>query len=289
MNIDSDKPICVALRRTIMQNIPHYCFTDIIINKNETLLDNDHIKKRIMNIPVEKIYINIKKLKSLDKDLIVNNDINYNVEDNKIDILKIECDKKYDIKHKDLLQSISTDDFKYFLNDNEIKNPYKHSIKILDLKYDTDMLKFTALTTLNIPVKSINYSVSETPILIPFKKIHKLSIFPINDTISKEVIIENAIFILNMKLDYLLETLNDNNENKGIIVINNDLFTLGNLISYYLNEHKDIKFSSVSIETLIKKSSNINYIIDESSKTNIKTVMKSIVTNIKNQLNNIKI
>ena len=140
IKLNIDKSIAVALRRIIMQNIPNYCFNNIIIDINDTLLDNDHLRKRIQNIPVEKIFINLKKLKSIDPNFIINNDYDSNLI---IDEMKIECHKKYNPDKNDIIQSITTDDCNFYLNNKKINNPYSYKIKIVDLKYHQDEIKFS--------------------------------------------------------------------------------------------------------------------------------------------------
>lgn len=286
MDLNIDKKIAVALRRIIMQNIPHYCFNNIIIDKNDTLLDNDHLKKRIINIPIEILFIDIKTLKEINDDIIVNNDFNVNIE---LEELKMVCSKKYDSDKKEIIQSITTDDCTYFLNDKKITNPYKQKIKIVDLKYTTDNLEFTAITDINIPVKQINYSISETPILVTSNKTQKLSIFPILDNITSKDILQNAIYILKVKLNYILNHLKDIDKDKGRIIINNDLFTLGYLLSYFLNKDNNIEFCSLNIKTLIEKNSYLNFVIKSKSKKNIYEILNDILKEINNQLKQIVI
>lgn len=288
MELNIDYKIAVALRRIIMQNIPHYCYNNIIINRNNTLLDNDHIKRRIMTIPVESIYIDLKKLKKIDDEKIFNNKLDEN--DKKLfDVLKMTCSKKYDNSNKDFIQSVTTKDCTFYLNNKKIKNPMKYNIKIVDLKYDTDSIDFTVSTDIGIALNNINYSVSETVILMPLSKKSKLIINPKNEILTSKKILENAIYILKTKLNYFLKTLEDISTKRGKIKIQNDLFTIGYLYSYFLNKNKDIKFCSINIDTLIKKDSYLNFVINEKSKSTINNIIKSINTEILKELSNIKI
>lgn len=289
MELNIDYKIAVALRRIIMQNIPHYCYGNIIINENNTLLDNDHIKRRIMTIPVESIYIDLKKLKKIDEKNIFNNELNEN-DRKSFDEIKITCSKKYENNNKDFIQSVTTNDCTFYLNGNKIKNPMKYNIKIVDLKYDTDSIDFTVLTDVGIPLNNINYSVSETVILTPSSKNCKLVINPKNEILTSKTILENAIYILKIKLDYFLKNMEDDvSSKKGKIKIQNDLFTIGYLYSYYLNKNKEINFCSINIDTLIKKDSYLNFVINEKSKSTIKNIIKSINKEISKELSNIKI
>lgn len=284
MDLNIDKKIAVALRRIIMQNIPHYCFDEMIIYKNNTLLDNDHLKKRIINIPVENLFIDIKQLKQIDQNIIINNDFNIEIS---LDQIQIKCNKKYNHENNSILQSVTTDDFEFFLNKTKIKNPYKNKIKLVDLKYENDEIDFTASTNINIPLKKINYSVSETPILITSDNMQKLFIYPISDSITSQNILKNSIYILKVKLDNLLLNLKNNEMKEGKIIINNDLFTLGYLLSYFLNKDKDVSFCSINTNTLIEKDSNLNFCIKKNCKKGIYNITEKIIKNIKDDLNKI--
>jgi hypothetical protein len=185
MDLNIDYKLLVSLRRIIMQNIPHYCFDNIIINKNTTLLDNDHIKKRIMNIPVENLYIDMKKLKKIKDINIYNNNLD-DIDFKLFDTLKMKCSKKYDMNNKNFIQSITTKDCEFYLNDKKIKNPMKYNIKIVDLKYDTDSFDFIASTNVNFPLHNTNYSVSETVILKPSKNGAKLIVNSRSESLSSK-------------------------------------------------------------------------------------------------------
>lgn len=288
MELNIDYKVAVALRRIMMQNIPHYCFNDIIINENNTLLDNDHIKKKIITIPVESICIDLKKLKKIDDLSLYNNNLDEN--DNKLfDTLRMTCSKSYDTNNKDFIQSVSTKDCIFYLNEKKIKNPFKYNIKIVDLKYESDSIDFTASTDIGIALDNINYSVSETVILIPLSKKSKLIIYPKNEILTSKKILENAIYILNLKLKYFLKSLENISSKNGKIQVENDLFTLGYLYSYYLNKDKDIAFCSINTDTLIKNNSYLNFIINEKSKSTINSIIKNINNKISLELSNIKI
>jgi len=285
MYLTIDKKIAVSLRRIIMQNIPHYCFDEIIIHKNNTLLDNDHLKKRIKNIPVENAFVDIKNLKQIDQNIIINNDFNIEI---LLDQIQIKCNKKYNTENDAILQSVTTDDLDFFLNKKKIKNPYKYKIKLVDLKYENDELNFTAFTNINIPLKNINYSISETPILITSEKKQQLFIDPISDYITSKNILKNAIYILKVKLNNLLINLKENNDMKeGKIIINNDLFTLGYLLSYFLNKEKDIAFCSINTKTLIEKDSHLNFSLTKNSKKGIYNITENVIRNINRDLEQI--
>lgn len=287
MDINIDHKIAVALRRIIMENIPHYSFDNIIINSNDTLLNNDHIKKRINTIPVENIYIDLKKLEKINDEDLFNNDIKDS--NNQFDVLKIICSKKYDINNKNLLQSVSTNDCIFYLNEKKIKNPMKYNIKIVDFKYNTDSIDFIASTNIGIPMQNINYSISETVILIPTKKGNKLTIFPKSESITSKIILQNAIYILKKKMDFFLKQLKNISDKKGKICICNDVFTLGYLYSYLLNKEKEISFCSINIDTLIKKKSYLNFILKQNSKINIYDLIKNINSKVFKELSTIKI
>lgn len=286
MELNIDYNICVALRRIIMQNMPHYCFEEIIMHENNTLLDNDHIKKRISNIPIKNIFIDLKNLKKIDEDLLIHND--YLKKITNIDELKMECKKKYDVSKKEILQEVSTNDCVFTLNNKKIKNPYKNKIKIVDLKYNDDSIYFTAKTNLNIPLKDVKYSNTETVILLPQQKNSLFKIYPKLESMTPKMLIQNAKYILKLKLDNILEEIKSVDTDNGRIVLNHDIFTLNYLLSFYLEKHSDIDFCSTNLNSLVEKNGHINFVLKKNSKKKIHGILKEINNYIHKQLEIIK-
>jgi hypothetical protein len=257
MKIDIGYKEGVLLRRIVMQNIPNFAFTETIISSNNTLLDNDHIEKRIENIPVRGVYFTIHKFKKFvddNIDFIVHNDTSKTLQN--IPILRMTCSKKYDNSNDLFLQPVTTKDCRFFLDDKEIKNPYKEkNFKIVDLKFNTnkiEQIEFVSETTINIPFLSSIYSIAENPVWNPnMDSDHQIFEFNARDPdITPENILLYAKYIIKKKMEALIEAVHDQSH-KGIIEFNNDKYTMPCFISYCLNKHKDIQQSTHFVENML--------------------------------------
>ena len=201
----------VLLRRTIMQNIPNFAFTKTFISINNTLLDNDHIEKRIENIPVRGLYFTIPKFKKFvndNQELVIHNDTSKTITD--VPVLRMTCFKKYDDSTESFMQPVTTQDCKFFLNDKEIKNPYgdKKKFKIVDLKFNSEKIEefeFVSETTINIPLMSSIYSICENPVWEPNKESGNqvFEINPRDSAVSAEHIVLFAKHIIKKKMENL--------------------------------------------------------------------------------------
>ena len=287
MIINTDYHDIILLRRIIMQSIPNYCFDDITIISNNSLLDNDHIKKRISNIPVRGIYFKDHKDKILiefiksNLELIVNHNFN-SINKNNLPVLTMKCYKQYDNSKTDMIQSVTTEDCLFFLGDKEIKNPYKKnmSFKIVDLKYNNseqEYIEFLAVSNINIPYFSSLYCLTETPIVkldYTEEKKQDLTVVSRDSGITEKQILGISVLIFKTKMEYLLNKISATEGKKGRIVVNNDLYTLPNYLAYHLNKSKDINIATSHHDNLLDKNGFVTFVINEKSKRKIGEIIK---------------
>ena len=285
MKIDCSEQEIILLRRVVMQSVPNLCFDEIGIVFNSSLLDNDHIRKRISNIPVRGDFFTSKKMfyDFLDHniDLIVNH-VSTHVDARSIPTLVMKCYKKYDNQIPDLVQEVTTNDCSFFINDKEIPNPYARdrAFKIVDLKYVSkefdQHIEFIARTKISIPFISALYSVAETPILRLESPTKEIIISPRNTKMKDSDVLDCAIYIFDKKFQFLCDKLKGVKELKGKIEFVNDLYTMPVFIARYLNQHQDILMASNSYDNMLNNVGYVTYVIKPSSKKSIHAILKSI-------------
>ena len=284
MKIDCTEQEIILLRRIIMQSLPNLCFEEIGIIYNSTLLDNDHISKRVSNIPVrgdfftKKIYLDF-----LDHniDLIVNH-VSTNIIARSFPTLVMKCYKKYDNQRLDIVQDVTTNDCTFFVNDKEIPNPYPkdRAFKIVDLKYVSkefeQHIEFIAQTKISIPFLSALYSIAETPVLNLENPAKEILISPRNTKMKERDIIDYAIYIFSKKFQFLCDKLKGVKESKGKIEFVNDLYTMPVFIARCLNDNQDILMASNTYDNMLNNVGYVTYVIKPSSKKSIHAILKSI-------------
>jgi hypothetical protein len=284
MKIDCTEQELILLRRIIMQSLPNLCFEEIGIIYNSTLLDNDHIRKRVSNIPVRgEFFVKQVYHDFLDHntELIVNH-VSTSIIKRSFPTLVMKCYKKYDNQRLDIIQEVTTNDCIFSINDKQIPNPYPEdrAFKIVDLKYVSkeveQHIEFIAQTKINIPFLSALYSIAETPVLMLESHVKEILISPRNTKMKERDIIEYAIYVFSKKFQFLCDKLKGVKELKGKIEFVNDLYTMPVFIARCLNENQDILMASNTYDNMLNNVGYVTYVIKPSSKKSIYAILKSV-------------
>lgn len=213
-----------TIRRVLLQEIPIYKIDNINIDKNTTSYTNDYLIERLEQFDdiqkSDEIYI--------DK----NNEYKY-------DKQEIYINVKNDNKE---IMDVTTDNIDVYINDKQIKNPYK--IKYLLVKLETGqelIMKGTYIlgkglynAKYTVVNREIYDEISENNYIFGFKSLCELS--------SKEILVK-AIEIILIKLEnisvMISQKYNDstiNDVEKTVVVLDNEDHTMGNLITAKLQE-----------------------------------------------------
>jgi DNA-directed RNA polymerase subunit L len=201
--------------------------------------------------------------------------------------------------------NVTTDDAKFQLEGKSIVSPYKRPLLILKLKPNEEFIG-SCISTLNIGLKGANYiPVSACTFTSEENNLYKLNIESLKQLSEKELILR-ACKIINIKLNYFLKIINErideyksskisddfnlNNSSesetesatrnssdetleehrvKGVIKIENESHTFGNLLSRFLQDHKSILFAGYKIDHLLIKELTIAYKTDGTDIINI--------------------
>lgn len=298
-----------TLRRTILTIIPVYAFDikNININKNTSIFNNDQLRLRLSNLPIysknDVDLINphstIESFKNLEyNSSLMLSEIDKTIISEKEDItnnLTISVNVK-NIDSNDIL-NVMTDNInvKYSLNKQQIENIYAKPILLLQLQPEQS-INFTMISSLNNAIYNSTFrccskchyeEISENKFIFELHSRRQIT--------EKEIILR-ACEILISKItnthQILVEKINEHgNANKeGNIIIEGEQHTLGNLLSLYLQEHKDVIFAAYKInnpninqvEFIYKTDKNIILILED-----IHIKLLDIFNNIISSINNL--
>jgi len=261
---DVNNVIVNTLRRLVMSYVPIYAFhqDDMVFETNTTIFNNDMLKDRFRNIPVFNIDNDIKTIESFDdleviKDRIVD----------KANNLTMYINVK---NNKENIQNITTDDAIFYYKGKQIDSPYKRPILLVKLRKGHE-LRVTCITSLNIGLNdgiyggsmAYHYYDEKDPTDFDFEmnSSRQLDELELLDRACKIVIGKcnklEKLIISNLEKEESEDVLT-----KGLLKIQNENATLGNLISYYLQDQKHMEFSGYNIPFLYLNEILIRYRTD---------------------------
>jgi DNA-directed RNA polymerase subunit L len=281
-----------TLRRMILSEIPIYAFTHFNFNKNTSVFHNNFIKNQIKNIPVWGIN---NKIEYYEKNKIIDNDVIDEIEDLE-DNVDLSTDKKvnstsleqltmyveYDNKSNEIF-TVTTNHAKFYFSQKQINNPYNIPIQLVKLQ-PYQSINFSVVTSIDIENNSSLFS----PVSIcSYDEIKEnefnFSIESRGQLIEKRII-HVAVLNLKKKLENLVTQITDNGELIGEIQINNEDHTIGNLITYYLQNHKNIQFAGYHMPHPLEKRIIISYKLKSGK---FKDIFESIIKDIIELFNDI--
>lgn len=245
-----------ALRRVGTTDVPVYAFTDIDINENKSVFNNNYLKLNIENIPVigistDKDFYTVEKSTEDEEDnsimTMMIDDIELNTDDNiemtNLKQLTMYLDYKNDTNN---IVTVGTNECKFNVSEKQIKSPYPMNIPIVKLQ-SNQKIKLSAITSLGTentsaifsPVSIFTYKMkSDNEYDIILESRGQLSEKKILDIISKNLI---------KHLKYFYTLVPDDDDLVGKMILKNGEHTLGNLISLGLQSHKSVDFASYNM------------------------------------------
>jgi len=276
-----DYIIMNTLRRTIMSDVPMYAFDSFKFEKNTSVFNNNYIKLRLMNIPVWHIENNIifyeplneNKLNGDDDDNDDEHDTlnheDYSVEEkiNTTNIKQLTMYISFKNKTKDILTT-TTEHAKFYYNEKLINSPYKTPIPLVDLQPDQE-IAFSSISKLGIEEQNAIYS----PVSVCYYKMINDNEFDFiiesRGQLHEQRIISVAIDNIIKRMDNFLKLLKEtkiDDKMEGIINVNNEGHTLGNIISRGLQQHSDISFGGYRLIHPLAKKLEIIYKMKKAGK-----------------------
>lgn len=279
---DIDYVVMNTMKRVMTTYIPIYAFTNITINENTSIYNNNYLKLRIQNMPVlgikSKIDIFVKeKIEEKEEEVVMANmmdDIDLSTTDNfktkNLEQLTLYLD--YENKTESIV-TVGTDDCKFYYKEKQIKSPYPTNIMVIKLQ-PKQKIKLSAISELGIEETSSVYS----PVSIVTYKMYNDTeydmILESRGQLTEKEILHKTIKNIEHMLDYFVSLIPDEKEMVGKLQLNYGDHTIGNIISVGLQKHKNVDFAGYNMPHPLGTEILISYKLN---KSDIKTVCTDVV------------
>jgi len=278
---DINYTILNTLRRTILTDIPIYAFTHFKVNKNSSVFHNNFLKNQIKNIPVwgidNKIDYFEEDIHKIDMNEEIE-DMDDNVEltvDKKVDSTSLHQVTMYvDYENKsNEIESVTTDNAKFYFAQKQIENPYDTPIQLIKLQ-PKQQINFSVITSIGI--EKISAMFSPVSICVYEQLSENKFCFKLESRgqISEKRILKVAHLNIVKKLDSILNQIPDNDKDEGEIEINNEDHTIGNLLSFGLQNNKSVQFAGYHMPHPLEKRVIISYKLKSG---NVNKILKTVI------------
>jgi len=285
-----DYIIVNTLRRTIFTDIPIYAFNTFNFEKNTSIFHNNYLKLRLEHMPVWSIKNNIDflvpdkvkntmdKIDENDEDNVGEIESNDNLNSSSLNQLTMYIN--YKNKSNEIF-SVTTAHAKFYYDQKQLANPYKNDCLIVKLQPGQEIAMST-ITNLGTEKQDTNYTAVS---IITYKQINENEFdFTLESRgqITEKRILQVALINIerNLKnfLKIFLEDLSkdiDVSEEEGLIIVNNEDHTLGNLISRGMQKHSKVNFAGYNLPHPLANKVHFHYKLEKNS--NIKKIMEDVV------------
>jgi DNA-directed RNA polymerase subunit L len=285
-----------TIRRTILAEIPIYAFNEFKFEKNTTVLHNDYLKQRLRHIPIWNIENTIDSIspKKLDEikevDFDENDEYNPDTENEPLNTSTLKQMTMYlNFKNKtNEIVSATTDDAKFYYEEKQVASPYKVAVPLVRLQPNQEVA-FSAITTIGTETENAMYS---AVCIAAYKEITPTEYeFNIESRgqITEKRIVQVSLLCIEKRLKNFLKLVKEHTKlsgNEGIIVINNEDHTLGNLISRGMQCHKKILFAGYNLTH--PRVAKVNFHYKHEKDADIIKIMEDVVNYYLEIFSNIK-
>lgn len=275
-----------TIRRVILSDIPIYAFNEFKFDKNNSVFHNNYLKLRLRNMPIWNIDNQIDYFENHKKDDIIKETVEeYEEDDVELDVdktLKSSTLKQLTmyINYKNKTENIvtvTTDDAKFYYDQKQMSTPYNVSIPIVKLQPKQEII-FSAIT--NIGTETIDAMYSAVCVAAYKQKNDNEFDFFLESRgqVTEKRILEVALINIERKLSNFIKLINektfDDNELEGIIIVNNEDHTIGNLISRGMQMNDNIDFAGYNLPHPLANKVHLHYKLN---KGNIKKIIQDVV------------
>jgi len=303
-----------TIRIHIFQKVPEKCFTKIIIIKNTSCYDNNELEDRFSMIPLkgdeitETEFIDFINQEQNDNKTIstIETSTNqifddeqlteYNFETNYMLLSSLQnvkgvalyCKVKNDNKNMDVMY-VTTEHCRYYKNGNEISNPYNELPLLLCKLRLNQELEFVAYSSIEIA--------NNNPLWEPIRNCwfvelesnkYKFTIISKGQTYPRDIIIR-AVKIIEQRIDKFSKILQDNekdlNSNPIQINIQDDKYSIGDVLSHYLRLDKNVKMANYKVPHIMKDESILSVRFEDNITDKIFDIFMNCFERIKEDLN----
>jgi DNA-directed RNA polymerase subunit L len=281
-----DYIVANTIRRTVFAEIPIYAF------------HNNYLKLRLRHLPVWTIENTVDFIDYNIKNNSNQTEIEENVDENEVDEVELQVDKtlnsstlkqltmyvNYKNKSNEIF-TVTTAEAKFYYEEKQIASPYKVSIPIVKLQPGQE-IAFSAITKIGTEQEDAMYAAA---CICTYKEINDNEfdfIIESRGQISEKRILQVALINIERRIKNFIKLLADDKKSEskikteesndqGIIIVNNEDHTLGNLISRGLQQHKKISFAGYNLPHPLAKKVHFHYKLEKND--NIKKVMEDVV------------
>ena len=279
-----------TLRRTIFSDIPIYAFNTFNFEKNTSIFHNNYLKLRLQHMPIWSIKNNIEFIESDnvkdnmskidendDEDNIGEIESNTNLNSSSLNQLTMYVN--YKNKSNEIF-SVTTAHAKFYYDQKQLSNPYKNECLIVKLQPGQE-IAMSSITNLGTEKQDTIYSAVS---IVTYKQNNENDFdFTLESRgqINEKRILQVALINIERNLKHFLnmfiESLKneDPNEEEGLIIVNNEDHTLGNLISRGMQKHSKIKFAGYNLPHPLANKVHFHYQLADNG--NIKKIMEDVI------------
>lgn len=279
---DINHVVTNSIKRVAQSTIPIYAFNDINISENTSIFNNNYIKDHIRNIPVWGIenkideYIEKEKKEEYFSETtgLVDDDIDLTV-DKEVDTSSLNELNMY-IQYKNNskeVYTVTTNDAEFHYKEGLIKSPYYNPIQIVKLQ-PGQSINIEARATLGKEELSGIYSATGVCFFKENSENDYDFILESRGQIEEKRILLLSLKMLNKKLKHFLEILPKNKGIEGVIEVENEDHTLGNLITMAMQSHSSVHFCGYNTPHPLKKEIHFHYKLNSG---NVNSIMKEII------------
>ncbi len=291
-----DYIVANTIRRTIMSDVPIYAFGEFKFEKNSSVFHNNYIKLRLRHMPVWVIENNVDFIEKTKQINNTSTEMETVIEENEDDADEVQLEVEKNLNSSTLKQmtmyinsknksneiiTVTTADAKFYYDEKQIQSPYKVAIPIVKLQPGQE-IAFSAITKIGIEEEDAMY----TPICICiYKQVNDNEfdfVIESRGQITEKRIVQVALINIERKIRNFLKLLTDNkatvepeDKEKGVIIVNNEDHTLGNLISRGMQQHDKISFAGYNMPHPLGKKVIFHYKLEP--KGEIKSIIKDVI------------
>lgn len=295
-----------TIRRTILSDIPIYAFNEFKFEKNTSVLHNDYLKLRFRHMPVWTIENTVDFIDPTQKNTVKIDEENED-EDNDNNV-ELEVEKSMNVstlkqltmyvsyKNKtNEIVNVSTADAKFYYEEKQIASPYKVPIPLARLQ-PMQEIAFSATTNIGTEQENAMYC---AVCIATYKEVNDHEyIWNIESRgqITEKRILQVALINIDRQLKNFMKSIKEQKLDKtdadnveGVIIVNNEDNTLGNLIARGMQMHKSILFAGYNLPHPRVKKVHFHYKHEKGA--NIIKIIDDVVdyylelfTNIKSQI-----
>jgi len=267
-----------TIRRIIFNDIPIYVFDEFKFDKNTSVFHNNYLKLRLRNMPVwsidndiDYLDIDINKVKkqvevedTQNENTEVGDEVEFEVEKtlNSSTLKQLTMYVNFKNKLNDIA-TVTTNDAKFYYDEKQIPSPYKTGIPIVKLQPNQE-IAFSAITKIGIEQEDAMYSA----VCVNYYKQNSENDFTFviesRGQISEKRILQVALINIERRIRNFSKLINDDlkieeTKEQGIIIVNNEDHTLGNLIARGLQIHDKISFAGYNLPHPLAKKVHFHY------------------------------